>query len=260
MWKGVAHPYVTHNGIQACQMARAGMTGPERVFEGENGFFEVVADGELTVERLGGRDGADYRITDAHIKPFPCGYYMMPMIAGVQDLVTEHDIDPASVESIDIETFETAAGVLAGEEKWAKDLTRESADHSIPYTAAIAVLYGDVTPEHYREKYRTDGTVHEMMDRVSVTASEELTADAKERPDSTPAVVRLTVDGETYETRIDYAPGHAQNPLSRDELEGKLREMAEPLLTNEQIETVVRTSGQLDEQSSVAELVDALSV
>lgn len=260
MWKGVAHPYVTHNGIQACQMARAGMTGPEQVFEGDNGFFEVAAGEELEIERLGGRDGADYRITDAHIKPFPCGYYMMPMIAGVRDLVAEHDIDADDVASIDIETFETAADILASEEKWSKDLTRESADHSIPYTAAIAVLYGDVTPEHYREKYRTSETVHRLMDKVSVTASEELTADAHERPDSTPAVVRLAVDDETYETRIDYAPGHAQNPLSSDELEAKLVEMAEPLLTGEQIDTIVRTSGNLEEQSSVDELVDALSV
>ncbi|MFB6161540.1 MAG: MmgE/PrpD family protein [Haloferacaceae archaeon] len=260
MWKGVAHPYVTHNGIQACQMARAGMTGPEAVFEGENGFFEVAAGEELTIDRLGGRDGAAYRITDAHIKPFPCGYYMMPMIAGVQELVTEHDVDAPDVESIDIETFATAADILAGEEKWSKELTRESADHSIPYTASIAVLYGDVTPEHYRERYRRSEDVHRLMDTVSVTASEELTADAHEEPDSTPAVVRLVVDGETHETRVDYAPGHARNPLSRDDLEGKLREMAEPLLTDEQIEAVVRTSDRLEAESSVEDLVGALSV
>jgi len=34
MWKGAAHAYVVHNAIQACQMARVGMTGPRRVFEG----------------------------------------------------------------------------------------------------------------------------------------------------------------------------------------------------------------------------------
>ncbi|WP_418286474.1 MmgE/PrpD family protein [Halorubrum sp. DTA46] len=260
MWKGVAHPYVSHNAVQACQLAREGMTGPERVFEGPGGFFEVAADRELTVDELGGRDGAAYRITRAHVKPFPCGYYMQPMITGVRDLVAEHDIGPDAIEAIEIETFEQAATILGGEEKWSTDLTRESADHSIPYTAALAVVHGDVTPEHYGRAYRTDPELHRLMQLVSVTESEEMNAAARAEPNSTPSIVRIRTPDATRDRRVDYAPGHAENPLPREELVAKFRSMADPLLTEAAMDEVIAFCDDLPERSDVGSLVEALQV
>jgi 2-methylcitrate dehydratase len=260
MWKGMAHPYVTHNAIQACQLARAGTTGPGRVIEGPSGFAEVVAGRPLTVDRVGGRDGAGYRITDAHVKPFPCGYYMQPMIAGVRDLVAENDLDHETIEGIHVETFDQAAAILGGEEKWSTELTRESADHSIPYTTAIAAMYGDVRPEHYAQSYRSDPDVHRLMDLVSVEATAEMNAAAVRTPDSTPSVVRLVADGHTYETRVDYAPGHARNPLSTAELEAKMTDMASPLLSDEALAAVVDFCDDLENQPRVDPLVRALAV
>lgn len=260
MWKGVAHPYVSHNAIQACQLAREGMTGPEHVFDGPGGFFEVAAGRELTVDSLGGRDDAPYRITRAHVKPFPCGYYMQPMITGVRDLVAEHELTPSAIEAIEIETFEQAATILGGEEKWSTDLTRESADHSIPYTAALAVVYGDVKPEHYGEAYRTDPSLHQLMQLVSVEETAEMNEAARTDPDSTPSIIRLRTSETTHERRVDYAPGHAQNPLSREELLAKFRSMADPLLTASAIDEVTAFCDNLSERSGVEPLVEALTV
>lgn len=260
MWKGIATAYATHSGIQACQMARAGITGPEAVFEGPAGFFEVIADRELTVDRLGGRDGADYRIMDAHLKPFPCGYYMQPMIAGVQALVEDHDIDPHTVEEVVIHTFAEAAGVLADSTKWSKDLTRESADHSIPYTTAIAILYGDVMPEHYRETYRRDGKVHDLMDRVSVEESDELTAFVEENPDATPTIIEIVADGQKYEMRLDYAPGHARNPFTQAELEDKVTNLATGLLADDQVNSLIKLCDDLETLDRVDPVIDEMHV
>jgi len=260
MWKGIAHPYATHNAIQACQLARAGVTGPEQVLEGPGGFFEVASGRKLTVDRLGGRDGAPYRITQAHVKPFPCGYYMQPMITGVRDLVTEEGIDPARIEAIDIETFHEAAIILGDEEKWSTDLTRESADHSIPYTASLAALYGDLSPDHYAETYRTDTEIHDLMGRVSVTETAAMNEAAVERPDSTPSVVRIRANGETHERRVDYAPGHAENPLPKERLVEKAREMAGPLLSDAQFEALVAFCDDLPAHESVDPLIRTLTV
>lgn len=260
MWKGAAHAYACHSAIEACRMARAGLTGPERVFQGPGGFIEVAAENEPTVERLGGRDGAAYRVTRTHLKPFPCGYYMQPMITGVHELVVDNDLSPDTIRAIDIETFTEAVDVLGGEEKWSTDLTRESADHSIPYTAAIAAIHGDVSPEHYAEKYRTNSAVHELMERVNVHESKAMNEVAAAKPDSTPSVIRIRTDGGTYETRVDYALGHVQNPLSMEQIEVKAREMAEPLLTDDEVERVFRYCAELPKLSSVDSLVRALVV
>lgn len=260
MWKGIAHPYVTHNAIQACQLARAGVTGPAQVVEGPGGLTEVTGGDPLTVSRLGGRDGAGYRITDANIKPYPCGYYLQPMIAGVLDLVDAHDLQPADVDTVRVETFQEAADILATPEKWSRELTRESADHSIPYTMAIALRYGDVTPEHFGERYREAPAVHDLMDRIVVEEDATLNQFAAEHPRSTPTVVRLIVDDEAYSTRIDYAPGHAENPLSREALRSKLVEQAEPLLTEEQCTTLISECETLRGLSRIDSLIDATTV
>lgn len=259
MWKGVAHAYVVHSAIEACRLARGGLTGPVDVFEGPGGFFDIV-DNELKVETLGGRDGDPYRITQSHLKPFPCGYYMQPMITGVRDLVSKNHVSPDNVEAIEIETFQQAKSILGGEEKWSKNLTRESADHSIPYTAALAVIYGDVTPEHYSEEYRTDPEIHQLMNTVSVEESEEMNVASIGSPESTPSLIRLVTDDDSYEMRVDYAPGHAQNPLPTAEVESKTREMAEPLLTDSQIEMMIEFCETLADQPNVDPLIDALEV
>ena len=259
MWKGAAHAYVVHSAIEACRLARGGLTGPVDVFEGPGGFFDII-DNELKVDTLGGRDGDPYRITQSHLKPFPCGYYMQPMITGVRELVTEKDVSPGDVEAIEIETFEQAKMILGGEEKWSKDLTRESADHSIPYTAALAVMYGDVSPEHYTEEYLTDPKIHHLMDLVSVEESEVMNAASIESPGSTPSLIRLVTDDDSYSTRVECAPGHAKNPLSTAEIESKMREMAEPLLTEQQIGTMIEFCDTLADQPNVDPLVDALEV
>lgn len=259
MWKGVAHPYVSHNAVQAASMARAGLTGPEAAFEGPGGFEQVVADGPLEVERWGGRDGAPFRLADVHLKPYPCGYYLQPIVASVLSLVETHGVAPDDVEAVEVETFEHAATILAGEEKWDHDLTRESADHSIPYTVAVALRFGDVRVEHFDDTTRADETVHRLMDRVSVATPADLNEAAHEAPRSTPSRVRLHADGEEFETRLDRAPGHAENPLVGDALEAKVARLAEGVRPLAAVDDLVDRCAGLEAEPDVDGLIGALA-
>jgi 2-methylcitrate dehydratase len=260
MWKGVAHPYVTHNAIQACQMAQAGITGPQEIFEGEGGFFQAVSKQEIEIDHLGGVDDAPYRILNAHIKPFPCGYYMQTAVLGARDLVAENDIEPSEIEEVSVETFHRAAQVLASPEKWSTNLTRETADHSLPYTVAVAILEGDVTPRHYAPEYLRNETVHELMQLVSVEENQSLNDFIAKNPTAIPMVVEITTGEDTYRTRLDYPIGHAQNPMEMAEVEDKMREMAQPLLTEAQMASLVEFCSDLDQRDSVEELVSNLVI
>ena len=83
---------------------------------------------------------------------------------------------------------------------------------------------------------------------------------ARTDPDSTPSIIRLRTSETTHERRVDYAPGHAQNPLSREELLAKFRSMADPLLTASAIDEVTAFCDNLSERSGVEPLVEALTV
>jgi 2-methylcitrate dehydratase len=260
MWKGVAMPYVTHNAVQACGMARNGLTGPTAVFEGEGGFFETVAQGEVTVDEWGGRDGAPYRITRTNFKPYACGYFMQAPITAVLDLVEAHDIEPGDIESIEIEEFEQAVQVLASPEKWSSDLNRETADHSIPYSVAVGILDGEVTPRQYAPDRLSDPQVHDLMATVSVSEAPDITRRRAENPGLIPARARVTAGGGTYETEIDYPNGHWQQPMSDEELGAKFDALVEGLLTESQAAGVREWCRSLDSVDDVGSVFADLRV
>lgn len=247
MWKGVAQPYVTHNAIQACQMAESGLTGPTKVFEGEGGFFEVIAREEVHVDDWGGRDGAPFRIEHTNIKPFACGYFMQSPITAAMDLKETHGIDPDCITSIDVEEFEQAVQVLASPEKWSTKMNRETADHSIPYTVSVALLYGAVTPRQYEEDRLRNPAVHDLMEKVSVREAEDLTRRRQNNPGLIPARVRIETAQDSYEAEIDYPRGHWKQPMTDEELQSKFRGLAGSFMTDEQIQDVIHACNGVDE-------------
>ena len=258
MWKGVAHAYATHNAIQACQMARNGMTGPEAIFEGPFGFFEAISDGEITFPDQS--DFEDLRIMGTSIKPFACGYYIHSPVTGVLQSIDEHEIDPNAIDSIRIEIFEHAADMLATPDKWATDLNRETADHSIPYTVAVAVLEGEVTPDQYSKRHLQSTSVHELMDQIEVEGTPELSDHRSQYPRHIPSITTITVDGEKYETRVNCPLGHPENPMSDEQIERKMIKNCRSYLSDTQIREAIDACRLITELDSVAPLLRTLVI
>ena len=258
MWKGVAHPYVTHNAIQACQMVRSGMTGPGAVFDGEYGFREVVSDADLEFGDVPAGDG--YRITETGIKHFAAGYYIHSPVTGALELVEEHDIDHEEVDAVHVDIFDHAKELLATPEKWDTDQTRETADHSVPYTVAVAIVDGEVTPEQYEPHRLRAPEVHELMETVTVEGDGELTEHREENPRHIPSRTSITVNGSEYRTRVDAPRGHPERPLTDAQLEEKFENLCSDFLTDEQIATAIDRSRNVHELDTVEPLLDSLVV
>lgn len=258
MWKGVAHPYVTHNAIQACRMARNGLGGPTAVFEGPFGFYEVVADGEISF----GRPPApgEHRILETSLKSFACGYYIHSPITGVLELIDEHELDPDGIDAVHVETFDVAVEALATPEKWDTDLTRETADHSIPYSVAAAIVDGEVTPAQYAEDRLRAPEIHAVMDRITVEENEDLTAHRRDHPRHIPSITRITVDGTEYSTRVDSPLGHPERPMSDEQVRAKFEDNCRPLLSATQVEAALDACESLDALDRVDPILEPLVV
>src|SRR5258708_18591658 len=60
--------------------------------------------------------------------------------------------DPSRIRSIEIATFRTAVEIIGQDpEKW-RPRTRETADHSLPYCTAVALLDGAVAADQFSEQ------------------------------------------------------------------------------------------------------------
>jgi 2-methylcitrate dehydratase len=226
MWKGCAFAHAARNGVYAALLANEGMTGPAPLFEGEMGFFEQVS-GPFEIELLGGPDAGDWMLPKTSIKFVPAEYHSQSAIAAAFELRPRID-DPNRIRSIEIATFRTAVEIIAKDpEKW-RPKTRETADHSLPYCTAVALVDGAITADQFSAARLADPALLDLVSRTSVVEDPALTA---AYPGAVPNRVRVTLDdGVVLERQVDHPPGHDKNPLSREQLRQKFRGLVVPSL------------------------------
>src|SRR5436305_3447495 len=149
-WKGVAFANAARHGVYSALLARAGMTGPGPIFEGQMGFekqlgvsLDNVAE-KFAVPWIPSQTGPASMILNTSIKYWPAEYHSQSAIEAA--LFLREQIDNLSqIASVVIESHDAAVDIIGSEpEKW-KPETRETADHSLPYITAIALIDGDVT-------------------------------------------------------------------------------------------------------------------
>lgn len=234
MWKGCAYANASRNAVFAAMLAARGMTGPSPVFEGIGGYFKAISRQPFPLPALGGREHP-YKIMECSIKRFPLGLYSQTVVEAALK-VRQQVSSPDDIAEIRIETVSTAVRLMAGDpDKW-EPATRETADHSMPYTVAVAFIYGAVEEKHFDDRYVRDPAIRAMAKRVQVNATEE--ADHAMPEAMLCRIEVATRTGQTHEARVDYHKGHWKNPMSDAEIEAKFSGLAREVLNHE-------ASGQL---------------
>ena len=255
-WKGMAFANVDRNAVVAAELAREGVEGPAPIFEGEFGFFEQVSgEFDLDVDSFGGNGGA-FKINETYVKFYPVEYHAQAAVNCVFALLDEHDFDAEDVERIENETYEAGVSIIAGDEdKWRPE-TRETADHSMPYCIARALLDGEMTLAQFAPEKLTDPEVRNLMDKIEV---EENAAYTERYGESFPHRMVVHTDEETYEHEVEYPKGHFENPLSDAELEQKFATGADGHLDEREQAEVVETVRNLENLEDVGQLFDLLT-
>jgi 2-methylcitrate dehydratase len=224
MWKGCAFANAARQGVFAATLAAAGLTGPSEIFEGPMGFFQQVSGPlELAVEDW----GPPSMINRTSIKFWPAEYHSQSAIDAALQLRPRVG-DPARISAIRIHSFDAAVDIIGSEpEKW-RPTSRETADHSMPYCVAVALLDGQVGLEQFAPERIVRDDVRALMDRISIVRDAALTA---RYPQGIPNRLEVTTeDGVTHELEVTYPRGHAQNPMRDSEVSAKYRSLAEPKL------------------------------
>jgi 2-methylcitrate dehydratase len=226
-WKGLAAPFAASAALEATLLARVGITGPLGVFEGKKGFMEVMA-GPFEIEWE--REDLE-RVTATVLKKFNAEIHSQTAIQAAIDLKVQHQFYAQEIAAVDVEVFDVAYDIIGGGDDEDKTIviTKEDADHSLPYLIAVALLDGNVMPAQYDAAHIESGDVHDLLCRVSVRPNR---AYSRRFPDE--MVSRVTVvlkNDKRFELeRRDY-PGFRTNPLSWDEAQIKFMTLASPYST-----------------------------
>jgi len=261
MWKGAAAANAARNAVFAALLAEAGMTGPFQPFAGEMGFFRQLLGGEAFDETAlrGLAEGRPpRRILDTYIKYWPVEYHAQSAVDAALQLRQALG-DPARVAAVHIDTFRAAYEIIAKDpEKW-EPQTRETADHSLPYVVAVALLDGRVTRESFAPERIQDRRVRDLLKhRMTLREDPELT---KQYPDGIPNRIMVqTSDGSTLVREVRYPRGHARNPMTDEEVLAKFRANVAPYWTAEQAERVADLVWHLEDRPGWDELMAWLRV
>jgi 2-methylcitrate dehydratase len=256
MWKGMAGPQGARQGVFACYLAAAGMTGPEDVFEGRFGLWNQLFDRSFELPLPDRLEDHVFAVQQTMIKSFPIRFNChVPVFAALE---LRGKVAVPEVKKLVIETFEQAFGRwLAVPEIWRPE-TRETADHSLPFCVAAALIDGEITPATFdAERYR-DRDVLDLMGRAEIQLSDAFTAAA-------PVVrsCRITAtlsDGRTVAVEKRLGPRDDLKGMSRAELEAKVHRIVRPYLDTAARSALIDLAWRIEDLDTIGPLLDHTAV
>lgn len=257
MWKGCAFANAARNGVFAATLAAEGLTGPAPIFEGELGIEKLILRTGLTVDLMGGEDGkcTDYMLAKTYIKFWPVEYHAQSAVEAILALRPEIGTW-RNVERIDIHTFDAAVDIIGKDPEKYRPKTRETADHSMPYCVAVALMEGDVGLASFDDAHLANAELIALTNQVRLHRDAACNAGY---PKGIPN--RLTVvmkDGRTLVKEVVYPRGHAGNPMTDAEIETKFRGVVEPVYGRDRADQVLATCWELEKLPNAALLTTLL--
>lgn len=257
MWKGCSFANAARNGIFSAVLAREGMTGPSPIFEGEMGFFKQVSGPfELNIDDFGGRKGS-FKIAETYLKFFPAEIHSQTSIWAALEARKEIE-NPEDIVSVEIASHEAGYTILGRDlEKW-NPLTKETADHSLPYIVGIALLEGKIDNSTYSDKKIRDPNILEFLRKITVVEDRTLSARYPEAV-ANKVTVKLS-SGRVVSKQVDYHKGHPKNPMSDDEVEEKFRRLTRKYLDKNRARRILDSVWNLEKAKDIAKLLSSMAL
>ena len=220
MWKAVTAGHSGKAGVFAAMLAREGMNAPYLPFEGHSGWCDHVAGKRFSLDVLGG-DGTPFKILDTLIKPRSSCATTISSILAAEKVAPALKHRIADVQRVTVEVYETAkTGMATGEHHWNPDC-RETADHSIPYVVAAALMDGTVTPAQFDDAHLHSPALRALLAKIEVVTNDAFTQAYEQVPVEHRTRVNVALrNGE----RIVGEAGGDQGDLSQPKTDAQIKE------------------------------------
>ena len=218
MMKNTVDPMSTQSGVLAALMAEKGYSGTEAIFEGKEGLMDVFGP-DWDIEALLGGLGESYRILQCSMKAFPTEALTHTHISATIKIMSENDISYKDIDTVTITTIARACDILFDPHKY-RPKSRETADHSLPYCIACALIDRKVTTKSFDDESIQDPRIWEVIDKIKGEASEEF---EKMFPAKQPSRVTIKLlDGTEHSLYLEYPKGDPREPMTEADLDAKV--------------------------------------
>jgi 2-methylcitrate dehydratase PrpD len=230
------------SGVTSALVVQAGWTGVEDIFSGKDNFFEAYnphADPAGLVEKLGER----YEILRTNIKKWPVGSPIQAALDALEMLRKQHPFHSNEVQKVSVQLATDEAAIVNN---------REIPDICLQHMVAVMVMDKTVTfsSAHDKARMKDPATLRER-EKVKLIPDEQL---ERLMPLRVAIVEVQLTDGTHLTQRVDNVRGTPKNPMTRDEIVAKARDLIAPILGTAQCANLIARVLNLDRVKDIREL------
>ena len=234
------------SGVTSALVVHAGFDGLDDIFSGVDNYYLAYAPNghpEELISQLGER----YEITRTNIKKWTVGSPIQAPLDCMYNIMKKHPVNPADVKSIVVRLANTEARVVDN---------REMPDICLQHMVAVMLIDKTASFQAAHDKARMkDPAVLAVRAKVQLVPSEEL---EKLEP-ARQAIVEITLnDGTVLSDRVTDVRGTVDNPMTREEVIQKCRDLVEPVLGKESCNNLVDKIIGIEKVKDIRELRSVL--
>jgi 2-methylcitrate dehydratase PrpD len=230
------------NGVNAALVIHSGWTGVNDVLSGPNNFvasYNPKADPAGMIEQLGER----YGVVQTTIKKWTTGGPIQAPLDALENLRKRQTFQADQVKQVVVRAATSAAYTVNN---------RDMPDICLQHLVAVMLIDKTVSFRAAHDKARMeDAAVLRERAKVQLVPDEELEKLIPVRV----AIVEVTLtDGTRLSERVEHVRGTPENPMTRDEVVAKARELMTPVLGAATCSSLIERVFTLDNVKDVREL------
>ena len=234
--------YPARNGVTAALIIQLGGSGVEDILSGPDNFllaFAPKADPENLIEKLGER----FEVTRTSIKKWTVGSPIQAPLDALQTMLKKRPFDAEQVRQVDVRVATSEAHTVNN---------REMPDICMQHMVAVMLLDKTASFQAAHDKPRMqDAAVLLQRAKVRLIPDEEL----EKRYPKRETLVEVTLnDGTKLTERVEAVRGTPENPMTRDEVVAKCRDLATPLLGSATTAKLIERVVNLEKMKNIREL------
>jgi 2-methylcitrate dehydratase PrpD len=210
--------FPARSGVTAALLIQAGGTGIGDIFSGSDNFFlayQPKADPEKLIEKLGER----YEVARTSIKKWTVGSPIQAPLDALEIMFRKHPFDADQVRAVTVRVATNEASIVDN---------REIPDICLQHMVAVMLIDKTASFQAAHDTARMqDPAVLRQRAKVQLVPDQELDRLLPQRE----AVVEVTLaDGTRLSERVEAVRGSAENPMNREEVVAKSRDLVTPVL------------------------------
>ena len=242
------------SGVYSALLAQRGFTGIEDVIEAPYGGYLSTYSGKPNASRLLDGLGQQWETEKVGYKPHACVTSIHCALDALSHLITTHQIKPAQIKQIDVGISQMTYTHCAWTYK-AQGVT--AAQMNIFYGLAVTALDGMAFVAQYSEDRIGRKDIFDFIAKITVKVDPEIDAMGPAFRHAARVTVTLT-DGQRFFHEIQHRRGSPDNPLTHQDVVHKFKHVVSSLLSEGEVDQLIRLVQDVDTLPNVARLLDFL--